>query len=148
LIADAPADDGDSVVVKAIKPIKKGEEITFSYQPKVVHRPDMSLYIYGESLSPGEASQPGRRFGKRGWGQPEAAAAQARAAIGGRGASLRTLAAARCGTTPHSQLASAACEQGAQSAAPHAKPTALPGRLCHSAGAAAAGRRGSAGFQP
>ena len=41
------ADDGVSVMVRALRPIKKGEEITNNYQPGVIHRPDMSLYIYG-----------------------------------------------------------------------------------------------------
>lgn len=29
-------------------PTSLRQEITFDYQPRVVHRPDMSLYIYGE----------------------------------------------------------------------------------------------------
>lgn len=41
------ADDDDNVEVRAVRQIKKGEEITLSYQPQVIHRPDMSLYIYG-----------------------------------------------------------------------------------------------------
>ncbi|EFN50775.1 hypothetical protein CHLNCDRAFT_142491 [Chlorella variabilis] len=41
------SDDGDNVLITATKPIKKGEEITFNYQPNIVHRADMSLYIYG-----------------------------------------------------------------------------------------------------
>ena len=84
------ADDGENVIVKALRPIKKGEasgagrdagrrgtsgqaggrapadvssleaaahgcpvlpprpqEITNHYQPGVIHRPDLSLYIYG-----------------------------------------------------------------------------------------------------
>lgn len=41
------SDDGTDVFVRAIKHIKKGEEITNSYQPGVIHRPDMSLYVYG-----------------------------------------------------------------------------------------------------
>ncbi|KAL4421330.1 hypothetical protein ABPG75_010621 [Micractinium tetrahymenae] len=41
------SDDTVNVLVKAINPIAKGQEITNSYQPGVIHRPDMSLYIYG-----------------------------------------------------------------------------------------------------
>lgn len=41
------SDDTVNVLVKAIKSISKGQEITNSYQPGVIHRPDMSLYIYG-----------------------------------------------------------------------------------------------------
>lgn len=49
--ADKPnadrSDDGDFVLVKALETIKKGQEITNDYQPAVIHRPDLSLYIYG-----------------------------------------------------------------------------------------------------
>lgn len=45
-----PADDTVNVLVTAVKPISKGQEITNSYQPGVIHRPDMSLYIYGEPV--------------------------------------------------------------------------------------------------
>lgn len=43
----ARSDDGDNVVVTALRPITKGEELTSAYQPGLMHRPDMSLYIYG-----------------------------------------------------------------------------------------------------
>lgn len=43
-----PADDGkEFFLLKAIKPISKGEAITQLYQPYVIHRPDMALLHYG-----------------------------------------------------------------------------------------------------
>lgn len=34
-------------MLRALRPIKKGEEVRFNYQPGVNHRPDMSLLVYG-----------------------------------------------------------------------------------------------------
>ena len=41
------ADDGEFVIMRALRAIKQGEAVTNSYQSGVVHRADMSLYIYG-----------------------------------------------------------------------------------------------------
>jgi hypothetical protein len=38
---------GDFVYMTATRPIKKGEEITNSYQEAILHRNDMSLTLYG-----------------------------------------------------------------------------------------------------
>ena len=35
------------MIVRATRAIKKGEEVTNCYQSGVLHRPDMSLFIYG-----------------------------------------------------------------------------------------------------
>ena len=43
------ADNGTHMLMTASRPIKKGEEVTNNYQPHVIHRPDMSLHIYGEA---------------------------------------------------------------------------------------------------
>ena len=37
----------NALVLRALRPIKKGEEVRFNYQPGVNHRPDMSLLVYG-----------------------------------------------------------------------------------------------------
>lgn len=54
------ADDTVNVLVKAIKSISKGQEITNSYQPGVIHRPDMSLYIYGAPAEKKTGGKQGR----------------------------------------------------------------------------------------
>lgn len=35
------------MIVRASRPIKKGEAITNNYQPNVIHRNDISMLIYG-----------------------------------------------------------------------------------------------------
>lgn len=40
-------DNGTHVLVTALKDIKKGEAITNNYQTNVIHRNDISMYIYG-----------------------------------------------------------------------------------------------------
>ena len=42
-------DNGTHVLMHALEDIKKGDSVTNNYQPGVIYRNDMALYIYGKS---------------------------------------------------------------------------------------------------
>jgi len=57
------AEAKSSIVVKAKRSIQVGEELTWDYHPGMSHRPDVSLYIYGEAGSRGQALATGGQRG-------------------------------------------------------------------------------------